>query len=177
MGGYGSGRRFGAKRQVESCLALSSSSMLQDNLLDLELGRTRVGDFSWSNCLKQTLYILFFELARVSTSQMRLNLYTTKQVVFMNPTAMRFGGVRWWFSCQDALGAARSCIVLRTPSFCAALATISRIRAALRENNSGIVRQPGAEHGLSAAEIRGVFAGPVWARSSGRRKPDGLADY
>jgi hypothetical protein len=178
MGGYGSGRRFGAKRQVESCLALSSPRMLQNNLLDLEVGDTRLGDFSWTNRLKQTLYNLCFELARVSVGQIRLDLYGTKQVIYMHSTAMRFGGLRWWFVCPRCFR--RRTKLYRPPNaefLCHACHDLTYQSSIEGKSTAAAFARLGVQHGLSAAEVKEIFAGPVWARSRWRRRRDRRPDY
>src|SRR5262245_52418017 len=109
MGGYGSGKRYGARTQVEQCTALSASWLLQNRYFDFVVGQREFIDISWRNCYDETLFSLTGDIERLSICLMRLDLYTTEQVVYLGPTALHFGGTRWWFNCP---GCGRRCAKL-----------------------------------------------------------------
>src|SRR5438105_4791620 len=96
---YWRSRDYVAKERVEQCITLSLSWMLQNNYLDLGMGQVRNHAIVWRNYDNLPVYALTADLEHVSPHGMRLYLHNTDQVVHMDATGCRFGGVRWWFCC------------------------------------------------------------------------------
>jgi hypothetical protein len=101
-----------AKERVEQCITLNLSWMLQSNYLDLGIGQVGNHAIVWRNYNNLPVYVLTADLERVSPHGMRLYLRSTDQVVHMDATGCRFGGVRWWFCCPKCR---RRCTKLYLP--------------------------------------------------------------
>lgn len=101
MGGDGSGNHREKKDTVEDCLILSCSWFLQHNYFDLAVGAWREGGITWLNFFGRPTLTLDFRVQRESEGEMLLLLLNMDQYVFLQPTPLRFGGVRWWFLCSE----------------------------------------------------------------------------
>src|SRR2546423_10362205 len=99
MGGYGSGNYRKKKEAVDDCLILFCSWLLQHNYLGLAVGAWKDGGITYLNFFSRLAYTLDFRVKRQSEGELLLLLLTTHQLVYLQPTPLRFGGVRWWFLC------------------------------------------------------------------------------
>ena len=99
MGGFGSGNHREKKETVDDCLILSCSWLLQHNYLDLAVGAWKDGGITYLNFFGRPAYTLDFRVKRLPEGELLLLLLTTHQLVYLRPTSLRFGGVRWWFLC------------------------------------------------------------------------------
>lgn len=132
MGGYGSGEWHTDKRiEVESCVILSTSDLLRDNMFEFGAGeRMKMSGLLWSRFGRE-VYNLSFTLFRLSDGELSFEAWTTNQRISLSSTPMRFGGVRWWFhfpKCESVVRSSTSRLV--TFSF-AEPATISRTVVAI----------------------------------------------
>jgi hypothetical protein len=80
--------------------------------LELPVGGRVSQAIPWANHAGQLVHFLVMELGRSSVDQIRLDLRCTRQAVYLHPTALHFGGVRWWFSCPRC---GRQCAKLYLP--------------------------------------------------------------
>lgn len=135
MGGHQSDKRYGARRRVEQCIALSSSWMLQNNYLDLSVGQRGFHTIIWRNYHNEPRHILTAELEHSASNEMRLYLSSTRQIVSLHSTALHFGGVRWWFHCPGLLATLPE--TLSRSWLCTSLSYLSRSH--LRELHRGEV--------------------------------------
>jgi hypothetical protein len=178
MGGYRSGRRYEAKERVEQCITLSLSWMLQNDCLDLGVGHTKYSAITWSNYRCEPTYQLTAELERLSQYEMRLYLRNTGQVVYLHPTSLHFGGVRWWFSCP---GCGRRCakLHLRRGSVfqCRTCHDLTYESCIEGKSTAAFLATTGASLGLSVSEVKREIAEDTRARNKWRRKRDRRPSY
>jgi hypothetical protein len=177
MGGDGSGGRYGPKRPVEECFTFSSSWMLQNNYFELVVAQSRYHTITWSNCLGQPVYTVTINLERASTDEMRLYVETTRQVVYLHSTAMRFGGVRWWFRCP---GCRRRCTNLhRRPGsvFLCRICHNLTYASCIEGKSTKLWAGMRARLALSVAEVKEGIVEEMGAHNKWRRKRDRRASY
>ena len=110
MGGYGSGRRWGAfvKQTVESCLQLDVNKLARDGLIRRAHA---TGTLTWTNTATGEgtasagfrlepvgdYYGLIFRLIYAVT--VRGDKHDVDEPIRLTTTRPHFGGVRWWFCC------------------------------------------------------------------------------
>ena len=178
MGGYGSGKRYEAKRRVEESITLATSWMLQNNYLDLGVGQSGHHTITWKTYHGELRYILAADLERLSSSEMRLYLYDTGQSVYIDSTALPFGGVRWWFCCP---GCKRRCAKLyhdRSSVFLCRICLDLTYESCIEGKSTvAFLAEFGAQQGLSVAELKREIAEDTRARRKWRRKRDRRASY
>ena len=178
MGGYGSGRRYEAKRRVEESITLATSWMLQNNYLDLGVGQRGFHTITWRNYRNELRYVLTADLERVSSYEMRLYLSSTRQLVYLHSTALHFGGVRWWFRCP---GCRRRCAKLyhepRSVFLCRICHDLTYESCIEGKSTAAFLAVMGAQLGLSVAEVREDIAEDNRTHIKWRRKRDRRASY
>jgi hypothetical protein len=178
MGGYWSGRRSGAKRRVEQCLALGLPWMLKNHYLDLGVCESADHSITWSNYRNDPIYTLTFELARASLDRMRLYLHTTTQAVYLHATTLHFGGVRWWFGCP---GCDRRCAKLyhrpQSLFLCRICHDLTYESCIEGKSEVAFLASFAAQKGMSAVSVKRAVADDMRARNKWRRKRDRRAGY
>ena len=108
-----SDRRKRTKRyEVEECVVLSASWMLQNSYFGLTIGQQITRKVIWQTWTWQPLYTAHITLTRKADDEMQMSLDETGQRVELRPTLLRFGGIRWWFHCPKCL---KRCVKLYKP--------------------------------------------------------------
>jgi hypothetical protein len=127
MGGYGSGRRYGAdpKETVEDCLILSSAKLQSDGLI--REGLSASGSLRWTGSWTgEEIASAGFAVDTLGRANPWLRLiYTsdrtgqeTSNLIALTTTPLPWGGVRWWFLCpliRDGRPCRRRCGKLYLP--------------------------------------------------------------
>lgn len=99
-----SDKRKRTKRyEVEECVVLSASWMLQNSYFKLTVGQQIIRKVIWQTWTWQPRFTTQLTLSRPSQDQMQMSLNETEQRVELQPTPLRFGGVRWWFQYPECL--------------------------------------------------------------------------
>jgi hypothetical protein len=179
MGGYGSGGwHYGPKTQVEQCIILSSSWLLQNHYFDLGVGHRAHLSLRWLNYFKEPIYTLTGELDRVSPHLMRLYLCSTGQVVYLQSTGCRFGGVRWWFACPRC---ERRCAKLYLRSNAGLLCRVCQdltYRSCIEgKSELAFLASLAAENGWSIVAVKRALSEDKRSRTKWRRKRDRRPSY
>jgi hypothetical protein len=178
MGGYGSGRRYGAKRRVEQCVILTASWLLQHNYLDLPVGSRKYHTITWANRRNETIYVLGADIERPSTDKIGLDLCSTKQAVYLSPTALHFGGMRWWFSCP---GCRRRCAKLYLPRgsvfLCRSCHDLTYQSCIVGKSMTAFLASTAPKCGLTLSGLRQAIKEDGRARRNWRRKRDRRVGY
>ena len=107
MGGPGSGNTS-VRQAVEDCVTLSLSKMLQAGQLTSHRSTQEVIWTDWTGNVSAALTIEIHP----TPPGLAFYLCESRQYVDLHSTPLRFGGVRWWFSCP---GCGRRCAKLHRP--------------------------------------------------------------
>jgi hypothetical protein len=161
MGGLGSGNFRGAKRCVEECITLTSSWMLQNNYLNLELGAKRYNwTITWPDAHYRRRYVLTFDLERVSLNEMRLTLRDTEQVIYLLATPMRFGGLRWWFKCTGCFHNCANLYLDRVSEkfYCRMCLDLTYRVCQASHTFDSVYAEIASRNGVTTEEVRRMFA-------------------
>jgi hypothetical protein len=173
---YWRGRNYVPKERVERCVTLSLSEMLQKNLLELTVGE-RIFRMMSFRCdySHDRQYTLGIELHRLSPSEICLGLVNTSQRVYLHPTPLNFGGVRWWFCCP---GCRRRCAKLYLPRASAFRCRLCHDLSyqSCQEGTASLI-EIAAQLGLCLSDLKREIAEDTRARNKWRRKRDRRAGY
>ena len=179
MGGYGRGRGHEPKRQVEQSVILALSWMLVNNYLDLSVGQRGIHKITWRNYYGEPRFILTADIERLSSYEMRLYLFDTGQIVYLESTPLPFGGLRWWFRCP---GCKRRCTKLYLPRgasafLCRECHDLTYATCIEGKSTTAFLAEIGLRQGLSLAQVKSAIGEDGRARNKWRRKRDRRAGY
>jgi hypothetical protein len=179
MGGYGSGKRYGAKRRVEESLSLTCSWLLQRGFFDLCVGKSEHHTITWNNYRGVPVYNLVIEIECLRIDEVRLYLFSSRQAVHLRPTPQRFGGLRWWFACP---GCWRRCAKLYLPRqasvfLCRLCHDLSYVSCIEGKSMTAFLAATSAGFGMTVAETRKAIREDTRARNKWRRRRDRRTSY
>jgi hypothetical protein len=177
MDGYRSGRPNGARTQVEQCVALSSSWLLQNNYFALAVSGREYHSITWSNLLRDPVYTLAFDLERSSPTDLRLYLRNSGQLVYLHPTELNFGGFRWWFACPQCERRCAKLYLQRSAFLCRTCHDLTYQSCIGGKATTAFLASLAAQQGWTAASVKQALADYRRMRNRWKRKRDRRPGY